>query len=376
MSRVNEIYVIGDNEELAATLEEQINESFQLHFVTVNDLKKIDARLILIINNGESATDDVQTVLSGHPDSSIICAGDEENFSLLRSLNQLGITDFYVLPGEELILMERLEVMASEVKMRKEKEAESSFKRGGGQIFAFYSGSGGTGKSLISTTFAQTLKLESTAKVLFIDLNLHYGGAETFLGLDSNRSIIDLLPVMEELGEHHIRNVSEKEEHSDLNVLVSPRDAELAEKVTEDFVAKLLRASKRHYDFIVIDLPVWMDERTLAALEEANRVYYLMNLDTVGIRVLKSVENLFQRLGVITKDRLEFVINFKGKDSELTKKDLERFSTYPVASEIRKDIKNVQAYINQGEPLRKKPQEKKLPAFSKDVHKWVHSMLK
>jgi len=376
MSRVNEIYVIGDNEELAATLEQQINESFQLHFFTANDLKKTDARLILIINNGESAADDAQAALSEHPDSSIICVGDEENFSLLRSLNQLGVTDFYVLPGEELIFMERLEVMANEVNMRNEKEPESGFKRGGGKIFAFYSGSGGTGKSLISTTFAQTLKLESTAKVLFIDLNLLYGGAETFLGIDSNRSIIDLLPVMEELGEHHIRNVSEKEEHSNLNVLVSPRDAELAEKITEDFVVKLLRASKRHYDFIVVDLPVWMDERTLAVLEEANRIYYLMGLDTVAIRVLKSVENLFQRLGVITKDRLEFVVNFKGKDNELTKKDLERFSTYPVASEIRKDIKNVQAYINQGEPLRKKPQEKKLPPFSKDIHKWVHSMLK
>ncbi|GGJ89896.1 hypothetical protein GCM10007063_10660 [Lentibacillus kapialis] len=376
MSKVNDIYVIGENEELAAVVEQQINESFQLNFLTVADLRKTDAQLILIINNGETAIEDAQIALSEHPHSSIVCLSDEENFSLLRSLNQLGITDFYVLPGEELIFKERLEIMAAEVGMQNETESEKVFKRGGGQIFAFYSGGGGTGKSLISTTFAQTLKLESTAKVLFIDLNLHYGGAETFLGIDSSRSIIDLLPVMEELGEHHIRNVSEKEKHSDLNMLVSPRDAELAEKVTEDFIVKLLRASKRHYDFIIVDLPVLMDERTMAVLEEANRIYYLMNLDTVAIRVLKNVENLFQRLGVITQDRLEFVINFKGKDNELTKKDLERFSTYPVTSEIRKDIKNVQAYINQGEPLRKTPQEKKLPPFSKDVHKWVHSMLK
>ncbi|SFA90935.1 pilus assembly protein CpaE [Lentibacillus halodurans] len=376
MSKVNDIYVIGENEDLAVTLKEQVNESFQLNFHGATDVKKVDAPIILIMNNGETATDDAQMVLSEHPDSWIICLSDEENFNLLRSLNQLGITDFYVLPGEELIFMERLEALAEEVSTKNEKVSETSFRRGGGKIFAFYSGSGGTGKSLISTTFAQTLKLESTAKVLYIDLNLHYGGAETFLGIDSNRSIIDLLPVMDELGEHHIRNVSEKEEHSDLHVLVSPMDAELAEKITDDFVVKLLRASKRHYDFIVVDLPVWMDERTVTVLEEANRVYYTMNLDTVAIRVLKSVENLFQRLGVITQDRLEFVINFKGKDNELTKKDLERFSTYPVASEIRKDIKNVQAYINQGEPIRKEPREKKLHPFSKDIHKWVHSMLK
>lgn len=347
MNKIHDIYILGDNEELVTMLQQQINEPYQLHFLTANELKKADAQLVLIVNNGETAIEDAQSALTEHPDSTIICVSDEENFSLLRSLNQLGITDFYVLPGEELIFMERLEVMAAEVSMRNEKAPESSFKRGGGQVFAFYSGSGGTGKSLISTTFAQTLKLESTAKVLFIDLNLDYGGAETFLGMDSDRSIIDLLPVIEEIGEHHIRNVSEKEEHSDLNVLVSPRDAELAEKVTEDFVMKLLRASRRFYDFIVVDLPVGMDERPLAVLEAADRIYYVMNLDTVAIRVLKNVENLFQRLGVVTKDRLEFVINFKGKDNELTKKDLERFSTYPVTSEIRKDFKNVQAYINQ-----------------------------
>lgn len=376
MSAINDIYVIGDNQELAETLQDQINDSFQLHFMAQNDLKKVDADIILVINNGETAIDDAQMVLSEQPDASIICLSDEENFNLLRSLNQSGVTDFYIIPSEELIFMERLESLANEKNRHTENVTDSGFKRGGGKIFAFYSGSGGTGKSLVSTTFAQTLKLESTAKVLFIDLNLHYGGAETFLGMDNNRSIIDLLPVMAELGEHHIRNVSEKEAHSDLNVLVSPKDVELAEKISDDFVLKLLRASKRHFDFIIVDLPVWMDERTLTALEEANRIYYMMNLDTVAISVLKSVENIFQRLGIITQDRFEFIINFKGRDSELSKKDLERFSSYPVVSEIRKDIKNVQAYMNQGEPLRKEPQEKKLPPFSKDIHKWVHSMLK
>lgn len=56
-----------------------------------------------------------------------------------------------------------------------------------------------------------------------------------------------------------------------------------------------------------------MDERTLAILEEANRIYYLMNLDTVAIRVLKSVENLFQRLGVITKIDLNLLLTSKEK---------------------------------------------------------------
>ncbi|MGP4109004.1 AAA family ATPase [Virgibacillus sp. L01] len=377
MAKVNDIYVIGKNEELISSLGEHINESFQIHFIAATDLKKYNAQIVILLNSNNSAVDDAQVVLSDSPNASIICLNDEEDFELLRGLIRLGISDYYVFPGEELIFQEHLEILAREVKQRIEKADETeSFKRGGGKIFAFYSGSGGTGKSLLSTTFAQTLKLESTAKVLFIDLNLQFGGAETFLGIDSNRSIIDLLPVIDELNEPHLRNIAEKEEHSDLNVLVSPRDAEMAEKINDEFIIKLLRASKRSYDFIIVDLPNWIDERVFTVLEEAYRIYYVMDIDTVAIRVLKGVENLFNRLGIITDDRLELVMNFKGKDKELTKKDMDRFVSYTIAAEIRKDIKNVQSYINQGETLRKEVQEKKLTPVAKDIHKWVNSMLK
>lgn len=377
MKIANDIYIVAENEELISSIQERVRETYQLHFVSAAELKKYDAQVIVIVNSKtNSAVEDAQLILSNFPSASIICVNDEENFEVLRGLIRLGVSDYYVFPGEEIIFMEKLDAIAKAAATMNELESDAtSFRRGGGKVFAFYSGSGGVGKSLISSAFAQTLKLESTANVLYIDLNLQYGGAETYLGINSNRSMVDLLPVIDELGEHHIRNVAEIEEHSKLQVLVSPRDAEMAEKITEDFIFRLIRASKRSYDFIIIDLPVWMDERVYAALEEANKIYYLMNIDTVAIRVLNHVEKLFKQLGIGTEDRLELVMNFKGKDKELTKRDMEKFVEYTIAAEIRRD-KGLQQYINQGEPLRKEPKEKKLTAVAKDVHKWVHSMLK
>ncbi|UJL47021.1 AAA family ATPase [Virgibacillus sp. NKC19-16] len=377
MNMANDIYVVGDNEELTTSIQEQIKDTFQLHFVTTTELKKYNAQIILIINSeNNSAVEDAQLVLTDFPTASIICVNDEENFEVLRGLIRLGVSDYYVFPGEEILFMEKLISVAKEAASLYDRETDSgSFKKGGGKVFAFYSGSGGVGKSLISTAFAQTIKLESTANVLYIDLNLQYGGSETFLGLESSRSIVDLIPVIDEMSEHHIRNVAEVEKHSNLQVLLSPSDAEMAEKISDEFILRLLRASKRNYDFIIIDLPAWVDERIYAALEEADKIYYVMNIDTIAIRVLKNVESLFHRLGITTEDRLELVMNFKGKDKELNKKDMERFIAYTIAAEIRRD-KGLQQYINQGEPLRKEAKEKKLTAVAKDVHKWVHSMLK
>lgn len=207
-------------------------------------------------------------------------------------------------------------------------------------------------------------------------MNLQYGGSETFLGIDSNRSMIDLIPVIHELNEHHIRNVAEKEPYSDMDVLVSPRDAEMAEKIDEEFITRLIRSSKRNYDFIIIDSPVMMDEKVYTALTEADQIYYVMNLDTISIRILKGVETLFRQLGIMTEERMDLVLNFTGRDNELTKKDIERFYSYPVAAEIRRDLKGVQSFTNKGEPLRKEFKERRLPPIAKDIRKWVRSMLK
>ncbi|GFZ81240.1 hypothetical protein GCM10010978_22840 [Compostibacillus humi] len=375
MPLTNDVYIIGKNEELVSLVKEQIGNYFTAHEIAIEEIRKYEPNLIVLVNaEGNTAVEYAQLILSELHETAIICVNDEENFDVLRGLNRLGITDYYILPGEEILFMEKLHTLAREAGQRKLQD-QALMKRGGGKVFSFYSGSGGTGKSIVSSVFAQTLKLESTANVLFIDLNLQYGGAETYLNLDSSRSIVDLLPVIDELNEQHIRNVAEMEEHSNMHVIVSPRDAEMAERVSEELILRLLRAAKRSYDFIIIDLPVWMDERTYIALEESTKIYYVMNLDTQAIKIFHHVEKLFQRLGIVMEERMDMVLNFKGKDKELTKKDLERFVTYPIAVEIRRD-KNLQNFINKGVPLRKTPKEKKMTSFAKDVHKWVNSMLK
>jgi pilus assembly protein CpaE len=378
MKKIDEIFVIGDNEELFSSVLNQLGEEFKLQKLEIDEVKKFSVHLVLILRTEDiSALDVAQTILSHYPKAYLMYISDIPNFDLLRDLNRLGVMEYLVLPEEDWLLVDRIrEVTSTKLANIDQTSTVDGFKRGGGKVFTFYSGKGGAGKSLLSTAFAQTLKLESTAKVLFVDLNLQYGGAETFLGLESNRSLIDLYPVIHELNEHHIRNVAEKERHSGLEILISPRDAEIAERIDEDFIMRLIRASKRSYDFIIIDVPTWMDERVYRTLEESDKIYYVMSYDTVAIRVLKSVEDLFHQLGIVAKEKLELIINYGGKENELNQKDLARFIGYPVVAKVRRDMKGVQSFVNQGIPLRRELKDKKLPPVAKDVQKWVRSMLK
>ncbi|TQS76386.1 AAA family ATPase [Ornithinibacillus gellani] len=260
-----------------------------------------------------------------------------QNFTLLRELIREGVNDYFVLPEELPSLKERLERVMYVVKERIKYQTEAlatgqtqPFKKGKGQIHAFYSGKGGVGCSLLSTLYAQTIKFESTAEVLFIDLNIQYGGAETFLGIEKIRSYAELLPVMDELNENHIRNVAVKEPNSKLDLLLSPQDAEVAERMTEDHIIRLLRTCRRAYDMVIIDLPAHMDSKTFTALSESELIYYVMTLDTPSITGFKRVQDLFKRLRMDTNGRLQVLINRLEKSNELVPSDVNEFITYPI----------------------------------------------
>lgn len=382
MGELQRIVLVGDKNDQIKLISESLSSSFDIQLVETHyirtELKKLEMNMAIVLKSKiENPIDTIQFIISEKPNMNIIFIHDSQDFELLRDTIRAGATDYLVIPDELPFLSDKITSLMDKEKTQSEIAAASgTFKRGSGQIFAFYSGKGGSGKTLLSTIFSQTLKLESTAQVLYIDLNLQFGGAEIFLGMESSRSIVDLKPVINEINEHHIRNVAEKEVHSKLDILLSPRDAELAERVDGEFISRLLRACRRSYDFIIVDIPSYMDEVGASVLEEVDRIYYIMTLDTPAIKILKHVESLFQRLGIITEERLEIIINNSGNENELTKKDLERFIKYPILAQIRKDTKGVLTAINQGSPIRKESKEKKLIPIAKDIQSLVTSMLK
>lgn len=378
--------VCEDEDKIGSQLLSILNGIPRVENVLLKDLSKELERsspdLIFLSHSEENTSIElIQLIHHYDPLTGIIFISQEQDFGLLRNVSRAGATDFYVLPEEAALLTGKIPTIMNMVEERKRQELETAattntFKRGRGQIYTFYSAKGGSGKTLLSAAFAQTLKFESTAQVLLIDLNLQYGGSESILSIESNRSLVDLMPVIDELNENHLTNVAEKEPFSKLDVLLSPMDAEVAESVADDFVQKLLRTCRRSYDFVIVDLPAYMNSHTYIALEEADKIFYVLNLDTPSIKSLKKFEELAFRLGISLESQLEIICNQVGRDNEIGTKDISKLVQQPVVAQIRRDFKGVQASINKGEPIRKEASAKKLIPFSKDIRKWVLSIIK
>jgi pilus assembly protein CpaE len=388
MSTESTILLVSDDKQIsdqimAQALQQQPNVQHAAPSEVRKEIDRIDPAVVLLVNpEDESGVELVQYLHSEYPTIIVVFISKAQDFLLLRDASRAGATDFFVLPDEMSQFSERItRILLIAQEQNDDKvvpgiSSSQSLRRGRGQIYSFYSGKGGSGATLLASTFAQTLKLESTAQILLIDMNLQFGGAETYLGIESNRSLADLKPVINELNENHIRNVSEKEAHSKMEILLSPRDAEIAESLDEDFFTKLLRACRRSYDFVIVDLPSTMNSNTYVALEESDVINYVINLDTPSLQVFKHVEDLFKRLGMDTEGRLQVVVNQKGRENELTPSDIKNLIEAPVGAEVKRDLKGVQTFINKGEPLRKAPKEKKMTPVAKDIRKWVLTLLK
>lgn len=174
--------------------------------------------VVFVQADGDIEVESIQYIKSVSPSTLVIFIARESDFAQLRNITKAGASEFFVYPEEHGLFVSRFPSIYQNYELQKLKQDNSisSFTGGRGKILTIFSGNGGSGKSNLAAALAQTIKLDSTAEVILIDLNLQFGGIETLLSIQSNRSIADLTPVINELNESHIRNVSQKLESSSL----------------------------------------------------------------------------------------------------------------------------------------------------------------
>ncbi|PFK47116.1 hypothetical protein COI93_02270 [Bacillus cereus] len=381
MEKLLKLLIVANDGEIASGFHKKFeNEEIQvqhiLHASVRTELSRYNPDIIILVQQHSKGvsyhTNLVSQIREVVPNVHLIFICETREYDLLKEMIRLDVHDYYQIPGEEGLIAKVIDQLTKKQRLIQDAEVTKTFlQKERGKVIAFFSGKGGSGKTLLSTNFAQTLKFESTADVLFIDLNLQYGGAESFLGMQQNRAVTDLDAVINELNEQHIRNIVQIEEKSGLNVLLSPCDAEKEEWLAEDFTSKLLRVCRKSYDFVVVDLPSNMNVHTFAALAEADTIYYILTLDTPSIKMYKRVEELLQRLGLQIEDRVKFVTNGMGRDRELNVQDVKNILPSKSIVEVRRDFKGVQAAINQEQPLRQSESKKRLLPIAKDIRKWV-----
>lgn len=167
-----------------------------------------------------------------------------------------------------------------------------------GQLVTVLSAGGGCGATTLAVNLAHELSLVSNAPALLVDMDLNYGAAATYLGLESQFGLVNVLSRSNIDAELLRSSASVYGQH--LHVLVSPASSHPGElsMLDDNRVPPALAMCRQVYDWTVIDAPR-LPAAVTGKLALASKLTMLvMQLTVKDVRTAKSTLAVLRQHGV------------------------------------------------------------------------------
>lgn len=220
----------------------------------------------------------------------------------------------------------------------------------GGRLILVYSPKGGAGRSFLAANLGVLLaQMNPGMKTILFDLDLQFGDQKVLLDLESPHSVLDLLPVIDELTRDAVDGALASHP-SGLRVLQAPPELQQADLIDAESIRKILVALRAYYDTIIIDTPAALTDINLTAFEFADLVLQICTPDVLAIRRTRASLELYDGLG-IPRDMVRLVLNRTSKKSEIKSDEFGMLFEHEIIGEIPADFFFIQPYVNIGLPL-------------------------
>ena len=173
------------------------------------------------------------------------------------------------------------------------------------KVIVVVSPKGGSGKTAVSPNLAVALAQRHPGRVVAVDLDLQFGDLGTALSLMPERTLAQLSRTSEIDATTLKLHLTPYE--NGLYVLAGALDPVDAESIRHAHISLVLPLLAQSFDYVVVDTPAGLDERTMAAIECATDLLVVSSLDVTSIRSLRKALDALDQIGV-TAHRL-FVLN-------------------------------------------------------------------
>ena len=315
---------VADRDHAIARLRE---ERFDLVVFPLNDAQPVD----LLALEREIRKD---------PNLSVIATGPSTDANLLLRAMRAGVHEFLIAPppSEELAgAVERL--------MRRMSTDVSK-----GEVLAVYSGKGGLGTTSIAVNLAQAFaSTRASARVALADLVVAGGDVRVFLNL---RPAYDL---------SHLVAKGKEVDAELLNSILSPcpggvwalptsENPEPEEMFDAAAMASILELLRSNFAVSVLDCEHNLSERTVTALDLADRIILVTELSVASLRSMQRTLGLCRRLGY-AENKLCVVVNRYQSADVLPLKDAEDLLKWKIFWHLPNDYRLSSAALTKGVPI-------------------------
>ena len=219
-----------------------------------------------------------------------------------------------------------------------------------GKVVCVSSVKGGVGKTILSINLAGIYHLLGK-RVLLIDLDLYSGGIATCLDIKNKK---DIFMLADSINNNRFTTLADyvTKYNENIDVLASPKDPRMANKVTGKYLPLIFEMAKREYDVVLVDTSHILDEINLTIMDNSYMILFVITNDLVDLKNMKSLISIFKDAN---KTNYITVLNNSrdtGRDY-LSNFDIRNIIKCNIDYVIQKSfyIKNIDKYVMNGEIL-------------------------
>lgn len=214
-----------------------------------------------------------------------------------------------------------------------------------GQVLAIFPAKGGMGATTLAANLAADL-VRGGDRTCLVDLDLQLGDVNAFLDVHGGYTITDVVANMRRL-DRELLDASVLVHRSGVHVLAQEERLEEAEHLDAAAVEKLIAFLRQHYQHLVLDGLRGFDERSLAALDAADRVVLVVTQEVPAVRNAQRCVELFRKLGY-PDAKLAVVVNRCLRASNITPEVIAETLGVPVTAAVANDFASASRAVQRG----------------------------
>jgi pilus assembly protein CpaE len=284
----------------------------------------------------------VEYVSAQHPQTAIVMLCANHSAEFLLNAMRAGVREVLQSPVSKEPLLACVERVEQRLGLRNQAKVD-------GQVLAFIPCKGGSGSTFLATNLGYQLAGENK-KVLLLDLNLQFGDAVLFVhDHKPPHSLADVAHNIARLDASFLSgtlvNVS-----PNYSILAAPEDPAHAIEVKPEHLEVLLNLAVKQFDFVLLDLGRALDAITIKALDRADFVFPVMQMNLPFIRDASRLLAVFRSLSY-SKAKIRIVVNRYDRKDEIRLDDLKRTLGVAPFKMVPNSYGAVATAVNQGRPI-------------------------
>ncbi len=313
-------------------------------FVDVIEQTKPDLGFVVMDSDSEQATALVNEISSKAPDCTLLVASSSTDGRLILESMRAGAKEFLTLPLKEEDLASALQ------RVSRLQSGDHDSTNQGCRVISVTGATGGVGTSSIAVNLACALADDEEQSVVLVDLDVALGDADVFLDTIPEYTLADVAQNVTRLDLTLLKKSLTKHS-SGVYLLPRPVQLEDIQHISPDSIQRVIGLLKTSFTHVVIDTSKSYSELDMQAIQMANDVLMVTQLDLPCLRNVVRLMMTFDDDESL-RDKIKIVVNRAGQDnSQISLKKAQETIGREIFWQVPNDYKVMVEVRNNGVPL-------------------------